>query len=54
MVDYKKIITDLQDEKAACEYAYGGMVPAFYKMALQKAIEAIEKCQDCEAEALRG
>lgn len=53
MIDYPKLLEELQEEKAAIQYAYGGMVPAFYTMALQKAIEAIRECQDCAAEAAR-
>lgn len=53
MIDYDKLIAELQEEKEACQYAYGSMVPAFYAYALQKAIEAIKECQDCAAEAKR-
>lgn len=53
MLDYESILAALKDEKAACQYAYGGMVPAFYTVALQKAILAIEECRDCVAEATR-
>ena len=51
MVEYEKILADLENEKNACQYAYNGMVPAFYAHALWKAIEAIQECQKCEAAA---
>ena len=51
MIDYCKLLTELQEEKAACQYAYGEIIPAFYTLTLQKAIEAIAKCRDCAAEA---
>lgn len=53
MIYYGKLLAELQEEKAACQYAYGGMVPAFYAQALKKAIEAIRECMDCAAEAAR-
>ena len=53
MIDYEQILTELREEKAACQYAYGGMVPAFYAQALRKAIAAIGECRDCAAEAER-
>lgn len=53
MIDYDKLLEELREEKAACQYAYGDMVPAFYAQALRKAIEDIEKCRDCAAEARR-
>ena len=53
MIDYDRLLAELEAEKAACQYAYGGMVPAFYAQALRKAIEAIRECQDCAAEAAR-
>ena len=53
MIDYNKLLEELREEKAACQYAYGDMVPAFYAQALRKAIEDIEKCRDCAAEAAR-
>lgn len=53
MIDYNKLLAELREEKAACQYAYGSMVPAFYTYALQKAIEAIEECRDCAEEAGR-
>lgn len=53
MIDYNKLLEELREEKAACQYAYGDMVPAFYAQALRKAIEDIEKCRDCAAEAKR-
>lgn len=53
MIDYEQILTELREEKAACQYAYGGMVPAFYAQALRKAIVAIQECRDCAAEAER-
>ena len=46
-------LKNLRKKKAACQYAYGGMVPAFYSQALRKAIEDIKECQDCAAEAER-
>lgn len=51
MVEYEKILADLENEKNACQYAYNGMVPAFYTYALCKAIEAITECQSCAAAA---
>ena len=53
MIDYNKLLEELREEKAACQYAYGDMVPAFYAQALRKAIGDIEKCRDCAAEARR-
>ena len=53
MIDYNKLLEELREEKAAYQYAYGDMVPAFYAQALRKAIEDIEKCRDCAAEAKR-
>ena len=53
MMDYNKLLAALEEEKAACQYAYGGMVPAFYAQALRKAIAAIGECRDCAAEAER-
>lgn len=53
MINYMRMLKELKEEKAACQYAYGGMVPAFYSQALQKAIQAIEECQDCAAETAR-
>lgn len=53
MLDYKSILTVLAQEKAACQYAYGDMVPAFYAQALQTAICDLEECQDCAVEAER-
>lgn len=29
MIDYDKLLEELREEKAACQYAYGEMVPAF-------------------------
>lgn len=51
MIDYDKLLAELEEEKAACQYAYGEMVPAFYAQALRKAIEDIRECRDCAAEA---
>lgn len=53
MIDYDKLLEELREEKAACQYAYGEMVPAFYAQALRKAIEDIEECRGCAAEAAR-
>lgn len=53
MIDYDKLLEELREEKAACQYAYGGMVPAFYAQALRKAIKDIMECRDCAAEAER-
>ena len=53
MLDYESILTALEQEKAACQYAYGGMVPAFYAQALQTAIRDLEECRDCAEEAAR-
>lgn len=53
MIDYGKLLTELEEEKAACQYAYGSVVPAFYAQALRKAIEDIKECQSCAAEAQR-
>lgn len=53
MIDYDKLLEELREEKAACQYAYGGMVPAFYVQALRKAIKDIMECRDCAAEAAR-
>lgn len=51
MINYAKILAELEVERSACQYAYGGMVPAFYTQALHRATEAIKECQDCAAEA---
>lgn len=51
MIDYAKILTELEEERATCQYVYGGMIPAFYTQALHRAIEAVKECQDCAAEA---
>ena len=53
MLDYESILTALEQEKAACQYAYGGMVPAFYAAALRKAIQDLKECRDCAEEAVR-
>lgn len=53
MLNYENIITALEEEKAACQYAYGGMVPAFYAQALRAAILDIKECQNCAGEAER-
>lgn len=53
MIDYDKLLEELREEKAACQYAYGEMVPAFYTQALRKAIKDIKECQSCAAEAQR-
>ena len=53
MLDYKSILTALEHEMAACQYAYGDMVPVFYVQALRTAIRDLEECQDCAAEAAR-
>ena len=53
MIDYEQILTELREEKAACQYAYGEMVPVFYVQALRKAIKDIMDCRDCAAEAER-
>lgn len=47
MIDYDKLLAELEGEKAACQYAYGAMVPAFYSLALRNAIERIKECQGC-------
>lgn len=51
VIKYEKILAELEVERSACQYAYGGMVPAFYTQALHRATEAIKECQDCAAEA---
>lgn len=53
MLDYERMLAALKDEKAACQYAYGDMVPVFYVQALRTAIRDLEECQDCAAEAAR-
>lgn len=53
MMDYNKLLAELEEEKTACQYAYGNMVPAFYAQALRKAIDVIEDCRDCAAAAER-
>ena len=50
MLDYKSILTALEHEKAACQYAYGDMVPVFYVQAPGTGIRALEESQDCGAE----
>lgn len=52
-IEYEKLLTQLEEEMAACQYAYGEMVPVFYAEALRRAIGAIRECRDCEAEATR-
>ena len=42
MIDYAKILTELEEERATCQYVYGGMIPAFYTQALHRAIEAVD------------
>lgn len=53
MIDYEKLINELEEEKMSCQYSYGGMVPAFYSEALRKGIRGIKKCRDCAVEAAR-
>lgn len=53
MMDYNKLLAEFEEEKAACQYAYGEMVPVFYVQALRKAIKDIMDCRDCAAEAER-
>ena len=53
MIAYAKLLTELEDARAVCQYVYGGMIPAFYTQALHRAIEAVKECQDCAAEAGR-
>lgn len=53
MIDYGKLLAEFEEEKVACQYAYGEMVPAFYAQTLRKAIEDIKECQSCAAEAQR-
>lgn len=54
LLDYDGILLKLNEEKAACQYAYGGMIPVYYSEALRKAIADIKDCQECEAEATRA
>ena len=49
MIDYAKILTELEEQRAAWQYGLGGMIP----QALHRAIEAVKECQDCAAEAGR-
>lgn len=53
MINYDKLLAELREEKAACQYAYGSIVPAFYVQALRKAIKDIRECRSCAAEAER-
>ena len=53
MIDYDKLLEEFREEKAACQYAYGEMVPVFYVQALRKAIKDIMDCRDCAAEVER-
>lgn len=53
MIDYDKLLAELEAEKAACQYAYGAMVPAFYSLALRNAIGSIKECRDCAEEAAK-
>ena len=53
MIDYAKILTELEEERAACQYVYGGKIPAFYTQALHRAKEAVNESQNCAAEAGR-
>ena len=39
MIDYAKILTELEEERAVCQYVYGGMIPAFYTQAGRMAKE---------------
>lgn len=53
MIDYDKLLAELEEEKATCQYAYGEIVPVFYAEALRRAMAAIKECRDCAAEAER-
>lgn len=53
MIDYDKLLAELEEEKATCQYAYGEIVPVFYAEALHRAMAAIKECRDCAAEAER-
>lgn len=46
MIDYDKIITELGEEIAACDYRYCGMIPAYYQQELREAITALIKCRE--------
>lgn len=48
MIDYDKIISELGEEISACNYRYGGVVPAYYQQELRKAITALIECRDSQ------
>ena len=50
VIDYEQVLTELREEKAACQYAYGERVPVCYVQALSKAINDLLECRDCAAE----
>lgn len=45
MIDYEKILHELEEERRSAQYAFGDMVPAFYTLSLRRAIEAVKQCQ---------
>ena len=46
MIDYNRIIMELNEEKENCNTRYGGQVPAYYQQEIRTAICALLKCQD--------
>lgn len=53
-LDYSELVSKLNNERAACQYAYGEMIPAYYSQALIRAIENIKECEKREAEATKA
>lgn len=56
-VNYLKILEELEEELHACNYRYGGFVPAYYQQSIHEAIKAVKACAndivEAEAEAER-
>lgn len=50
IVDYNKIIADLQEECKACNYRYvlgdTTHVPAYYQQKIRKAVEILLECKE--------
>ena len=52
-MNYLKIFEELKEELDACNYRYGGFVPAYYQQSIRQAMKAIKVCANdmLEAEA---
>ena len=46
VIDFDKMIAELGEEISACDYRYGGTIPAYYQQELRKAITALIDCRD--------